>query len=326
MYFAINIDPSLREKLEQKYQFKFSDLKLLQFADGEYLAQPQLSVRGKKVYVFHSLSDPVNENLMKLLITIDALKRSSAREINLIITYLAYTRQDRRTAERTAITSKLVANLISVAGADKVTTIDLHSEQIEGFFDIPVDHLHSAPVFAEHLIKTYGKQLQDFVIVSPDFGASKRARMLSDLLSIPIVIMEKIRDQIGGISRQYVYGEVNFMNCLIFDDMIGTGGTVISAAKTLRDLGAKSVIVCATHGLFSGQALEKFEEAFKEGIISKIMVSDSIPARKKYEFIDVVNTDGLIAQVIKIYVQEQGSIAQVYEQWKSEILALKDQL
>ncbi|AFN64824.1 ribose-phosphate pyrophosphokinase [Mycoplasma wenyonii str. Massachusetts] len=320
LYFYINISENLRKNLET--YLKFSELNLFPFPDGEYFAQPKVSVRGKKVFLFHSLSHPVNDNLMKLLITIDAVKRAAAKEINLIITYLAYSRQDRKTAERAPITSKLISNLISVSGANKITTLDLHCDQIEGFFDITIDHLYAVPLFAEYLIKRYGTELQEFVIVSPDFGATKRARMLSNLLSIPIVIMEKIRSKTGEINEHTVYGDVGHKNCLIFDDIIGTGGTVILATRTLKKLGAESITICATHGLFSGEAWKLFDSAYQEGLFSEILVSDSVPLQENKEYVKVISIAKLLSQVTEVYSKGMGSLSKIYESLRGEVLQL----
>lgn len=322
LYFHINISETLKDNLEKEFKIPFSKLNLFSFPDGEYFVQPKVSVRGKKVFLLHSLSCPVNENLMKLLIAVDAIKRAAAKEINLIITYLAYSRQDRKTEERAPITSKLISNLVSVSGANKITTLDLHCDQIEGFFDITIDHLYSMPLFAEYLIRNYGSELKEFVIVSPDFGATKRARMLSNLLSIPIVIMEKIRGKKGEINEHTVYGDVGHKRCLIFDDIIGTGGTVILATKTLKKLGAKSTIICATHGLFSGKAWGLFDSAYQEDLFSEILVSDSVPLQENKDYVKVISLAKLLSRVIDIYSKGTGSLSNIYESFKSEVLQL----
>ncbi|AHC39782.1 ribose-phosphate pyrophosphokinase [Mycoplasma ovis str. Michigan] len=326
LYFYINISQSLKDNLEKKFKLTFSELNLLSFPDGEYFVQPKVSVRGKKVFILHSLSYPVNDNLMKLLISIDAIKRSAAKEINLIITYLAYSRQDRKTHERSPITSKLISNLISASGANKITTVDLHCDQIEGFFDITIDHLYSVPLFAEYLIRTYGNELKNFVIVSPDFGATKRARMLSHLLSIPMVIMEKIRNTDGEINEHNIYGDVKHKRCLIFDDIIGTGGTVILATRTLKKMGAESITICSTHGLFSGGAWKLFDSSYKEKLFSEILVSDSIPLQENREYVKVISLAKLLSQVIDVYSKGIGSLSSIYESLKSEVLQLSSKL
>ncbi|CBZ40109.1 Ribose-phosphate pyrophosphokinase [Mycoplasma suis KI3806] len=321
LYFSINLDESLKKTLEEKYKFNFSELRLFSFPDGEYFSKPTVSVRGKKVFIFHSLSSPVNDNIMKLLITVDACKRSSAKEITLLVNYLSYARQDRKTEERSAITSKLIADLISNSGATRIVTLDLHTDQIEGFFSIPIDHLYTTPLFAEYIISQYGETIKDFVIASPDFGATKKARMLSNLLSIPIVIMEKLRGKEGSIEEHNVYGEVNFKKCLILDDIIGTGGTVLKASRVLKKMGAETVIVCATHALFNGNAWSQFEQAFKEGVIEKVIVSDSVPVPRNYEFISVVSVARLLSSVIKIYEEGSGSVSKIYEDWSKKIVS-----
>ncbi|KMZ96235.1 hypothetical protein PVNG_02373 [Plasmodium vivax North Korean] len=321
--FSITISNKLKQELSERFNVKFADLDICTFPDGEYFVRPLVSVRGKKAFVFHALSHPVNENIMKLLVTIDSLKRSSAKEIHLIISYLAYARQDRKTEARSAITSRLISDLICKAGATKITLIDLHSEQIEGFFEIPLDHLYTVPIFAEYLIKNYGKNIEDFIVVSPDFGATKKSRVLSRLLGIPIVIMEKIRSQEGKIEEQHVYGDVNFKKCIILDDIIGTGGTIINASKTLKKLGAESVIVCATHGLFSGFALNKLKEAYTEGHISEVLVTDSVPLDKTLPFIKVVSLSKLISSVLQVYMRGSGSISKIYDEMRNNLFNLR---
>ncbi len=243
-----------------------------QFPDGEVLVKVEEDVRGKDCFVIQSTYSPVNEHLMELLIFVDCLKRASAKQITVVIPYFGYARQDRKDEGRTPITAKLVANLITAAGADRVLAMDLHAAQIQGFFDIPLDHLVAAPVFADY-IESIRSTLGDIVLVSPDIGNVKTANMYANLLGGDLAIIDKRRKNGSEVVSANLIGEVKNKTVLMFDDMISTGGTICSAAKLVMDNGAKEVIACATHPVMVGPALKRLKEA----PISKIIVSDTIP-------------------------------------------------
>ncbi len=265
------------------------------FADGEIYVRIKNQVRGNDVFIIQSLSAPANDRLMELLIMVDALRRASAGRINLICPYLCYSRQDRKAASREAITAKLVANLITKAGADRLLTVDLHAEQIQGFYDIPVDHFLGYPLFAKYLKRN--KLLKNAVIVSPDIGGVKRANKLADLLGLKLAIIDKIRKAHNESEVTHVVGEVDGKRCIILDDMIDTGGSICAAAAALKENGASEVIVCATHGLLSGKAKEKFDSS----CVDKIILTNSVPIdeNKLPKNVVVLSLGPLMAKIIK---------------------------
>lgn len=240
------------------------------FSNGEISVNINESVRGADVFVIQSTSAPVNNNLMELLIMIDALKRASAGRITAVIPYYGYARQDRKSKPREPITAKLVADLITTAGTDRVLTMDLHAPQIQGFFNIPVDNLYAMPIIANYFID---KNLEDVVVVSPDVGGVTRARGLAARLNAPLAIVDKRRPKANIAEVMNVIGEINNRNCIIIDDMVDTGGSIASAAKVLMQMGAKGVYVACSHPVLSGSAFERIEES----VIKELIVTDTIP-------------------------------------------------
>ncbi|MDR0826066.1 MAG: ribose-phosphate diphosphokinase, partial [Mycoplasmataceae bacterium] len=244
------------------------------FADGEIIVRPETSVRYRAITVIQSLTKPVNESLMELLITIDALKRASADAINVVIPYYAYARQDRKTLGREPITSKLVASLLERAGASRVAIIDIHSEQTQGFFDIPMDTLKATFLTVKEAIKKIN--CKNLTIVSPDYGGVKRARQIAATLNVPLAILDKRRPNPNMAEISNVLGDVKGKDCLISDDMIDTAGTMVAACKVLKDHGAKSITIAVTHGILSDPASERLTKAVKSGVVSNIYVTNSI--------------------------------------------------
>ncbi|MBI1368802.1 MAG: ribose-phosphate diphosphokinase [Planctomycetes bacterium] len=267
------------------------------FPDGEIIVKLEEDVRGRDCFVIQSTHHPVNAHLMELLIYIDCLRRASAQRITAVIPYFGYARQDRKDEGRTPITAKLVANLITAAGANRVLAIDLHAAQIQGFFDIPVDHLLAVPVFVEY-IQSIRKDLGDTVVVSPDVGNVKTANMYANLLGGDLAIIDKRRKSGSEVVSSNIIGEVKGKTVLMFDDMISTAGTVCEAAKLVMNQGAKDVIVTATHPVLVGLAMERLQDA----PISKIIVSDTIPCGQRCEKIAdklvVLSVSNLLAQAI----------------------------
>ena len=265
------------------------------FPDGEVNVQLQEDVRGKDVFVVQSTCPPVNENLMELVIIIDAVKRSSADRITAVIPYFGYARQDRREAgTRVPISAKLVANLLVAAGADRVVTMDLHCEQIQGFFDIPVDHLYAGPVFIEH----FGRMaIEDLVVVSPDVGSIRMARAYSKGLGARLATVDKRRLSAEETAVEFVIGNVAGLNAVISDDVIATGGSIAQAARLLREKGAQDIYIACSHAVLCGPAIEKLEASPIEGIY----VSDTIPITGKYEGdrVKVLSTSSLFANAIR---------------------------
>ncbi len=243
------------------------------FPDGELLVKVDEDVRGRDCYVIQSTYHPVNAHLMELLIWIDCLRRASARRVTVVIPYFGYARQDRKDEGRTPITAKLVANLITTAGADRVITLDLHAEQIQGFFDIPLDHLHAAPVIVKY-IETIRKQLGPLVLVSPDVGNVKRANRYANWLDAEMAIIDKRRKSGTEVVSANIIGDVKDKTVLMIDDMISTGGTICEAAKMVIAHGARDVIAACSHPVLVGLAMERLSEA----PISKVIVTDTIPS------------------------------------------------
>ncbi|MEA2020397.1 MAG: ribose-phosphate diphosphokinase [Patescibacteria group bacterium] len=264
----------MANKISSNLGIPLTPTQIEKFSDGETYVRIKEKVRGDDVFLIQTLGNPVNENLMELLVTIDALKRASARRINIICPYLAYSRQDRKVISREPVTAKLVANLISKAGADRVVTVDLHSDQIQGFYDIPFDHFVGYPQFANYL---KDEDYEDMVIAAPDTGAMKRCRKMAGLLLVPLVVLDKRRVGHNQSEVVRVIGDVENKLVVIVDDIIDTGGTITNAAKVLKQAGAKDIIICATHALLSGSAVGRLEIS----PISKILLLDTVPLSEK---------------------------------------------
>lgn len=271
--FTGNAHPELAEKIASIMGKPLGKCDVAQFSDGEISLNLWESVRGVDIYIVQPTCDPVNDNLMELLIMIDAMKRASAGRINAVIPYYGYARQDRKAKARDPITSKLVANLIVAAGADRVVTMDLHANQIQGYFDIPVDHLIGMPILAKYFKE---KNLDDVVVVSPDHGSVTRARNMAEYLDCPIAIVDKRRPEPNKSDIMNIIGNIDGKNCIILDDMIDTAGTICNAAAAIKDLGAKEVYSCATHAVLSGPAIKRLEES----VIKEVVLLDTIPIDK----------------------------------------------
>lgn len=275
--FAGNACPALAQKIAAKLNLQMGQIEVGRFSDGEINIHIMESVRGCDVFVIQSTSSPVNDNLMELLIIIDALRRASAGRITAVMPYFGYARQDRKARARDPITAKLVADLITSAGADRVLTMDLHASQLQGFFDIPVDHLLGTPVLCNELLKSEILK-NDFVVVSPDMGSVARARAMAQKMHAPLAIVDKRRPKPNAVEIMNIIGDVKGKACLLVDDMIDTGGTICQAAQALMDSGATEVHACCTHAVLSGQAVEKLENS----VIKTITVLDTIE-RKNLE-------------------------------------------
>ncbi|MEN2997951.1 MAG: ribose-phosphate pyrophosphokinase [Brevinematia bacterium] len=265
-------NPGLARKIAQYLGLELGKALVTEFSDGEIFVKIEESIRGSDAFVIQSTCNPSNQNLMELLIMIDALRRASAERITAVIPYFGYARQDRKAEPRVPITAKLVANLIATAGANRVLAMDLHADQIQGFFDIPVDHLYAFPVFIEYL-RGYYENISDFVVVSPDTGGVRRARALASFLDLNIAIIDKRRTEYNVAEVMNLVGDVRGKNAVIIDDIIDTGGTVAKASRKLKEEGAKKVIVMATHPVLSGDAKSKLSEE----AIDEIVVTDTIP-------------------------------------------------
>lgn len=311
--FTLNSNRPLAEEIAEHIGVPLGKCTVSHFSDGETQINIEESVRGRDVFVIQSTSEPVNDNLMELLIFVDALKRASAKTINIVLPYYGYARQDRKTRGREPITAKLVANLIAVAGADRVVTMDLHAGQIQGYFDIPVDHFTAIRLLSETFKDmAYGKS-DEFVVVSPDLGGVVRARSFADYLKLGIAIIEKRRPRPNVSEVMNVIGDFEGKNCILVDDMIDTGGTIINAAHHLLDNGAKDVYIAATHGVLSGNAVEKLENSrVKELVITDTI---SLSSKKETSKIKQVSIAPLLAEAIK-RINTYKSISGLFEDGK----------
>ena len=307
--FAGSSSKQLAEKIAKYLEIELTSVQIIKFADGETFVKSNESVRGDKVFIVQSTSNPVNESIMELLIFIDALRRSSAKEIVAVVPYYGYARQDRKASPREPITSKLVANLLTVAGATRVVTMDLHARQIQGFFDIPVDHMEALPILAKHFIK-YGFSPEETVVVSPDVGGVKRARSLAKWLHTPLAIIDKRRAKANVSEVMNIIGDVKGKKAILIDDMIDTAGTICNAAAALKEKGAIEVYGCATHAIFSGPAVDRL----KESAFSEIVVTDTVelPEDKIFDKLRVLSTSKMFAETIKRVVVSEA-ISDLFE-------------
>lgn len=307
--FALNSNRPLAEKIANEVGVELGKLSVDQFSDGEIRINIEESIRGDHVYIVQSTSSPVNDNLMELLIMIDALKRASAKTINLVIPYYGYARQDRKARSREPITAKLVANMITAAGADRILTLDLHASQIQGFFDLPVDHLMGAPLLANYFLN-HDIANDDVVVVSPDHGGVTRARKLAEFLKAPIAIIDKRRPKANVAEVMNIIGNVEGKKCILIDDMIDTAGTITLAAGALAEAGATEVYACCTHPVLSGPALQRIQDS----AIKQLIVTDSIylPEDRKCEKIVEISVGVLMGDAIK-RIHENKSVSPLFE-------------
>ena len=291
-----NSNKQLSSKISKNLKNKLVNTSIRKFADGEIYIEINENIRGNSIFIIQSVSSPANDNLMELLLCIDALKRSSAKNITAVIPYFGYARQDRKVVPRTSISAKLVSNLITNAGADRVVTVDLHAGQIQGFFDIPVDNLFATPIFAKHIKRKI--KSNNIICVAPDVGGVERARALGKKLDVGLAIVDKRRPSPGKSQVMNVIGNVKNKICILTDDIIDSGGTIVNAADALLKRGAKEVHVYATHGVFSGDAVKKI----KSSKIKNLVITDSIDSSdklKKVRNIEVLSISILLAEAIK---------------------------
>lgn len=305
--FTCNANPELSKEIVEIIGIPLGDSEVIHFSDGEIQVRLNESVRGADVFVIQPTSAPVNEHLMELLIMVDALKRASAKSINVVMPYYGYARQDRKARARDPITAKLVANLIETAGAHRMISMDLHATQIQGFFDIPVDHLIGVPILADYFSK---KNLEDIVIVSPDHGGVTRARKLAERLEAPIAIIDKRRPEPNVSEVMNIVGKVEGKTAIIIDDIIDTAGTVTLGAEALIEAGAKEVYVTCTHPVLSGPAIERIQNSK----IKELVVTNTIPLKpeKRIDKIKVLSVAPLIGEAI-IRVHEELSVSKLFD-------------
>jgi ribose-phosphate pyrophosphokinase len=306
--FCGNSNPALATEICENLGLTLGAAKVRNFSDGEIMVEIGENVRGRDVYIVQSTCSPTNNNLMELLIMMDALKRASAAKITAVIPYYGYARQDRKAAPRTPITSKLVADLITTAGADRVVTIDLHAGQIQGFFNIPVDNLYAAPVILDHLKRNFPQD--DVVMVSPDAGGTERARAFAKRLGCTLAVIDKRRTAPNVAEVMHLIGDVRGKVAILLDDMIDTAGTLTHGAKALKEHGAKAIYACATHAVLSGPAIDRINDSE----IEKVVITNTIPLGEKAhltEKITVLSVAELLAEAIR-RIHEDESVSSLF--------------
>ena len=308
--FALSSNQELAEKVAKEIGIGLGKATITTYSDGETEVKINESVRGEHVFVLQSTSAPVNENLMELLIMMDTLRRASAASINIVMPYYGYARQDRKARAREPITSKLVANMLQIAGADRLITFDLHAPQIQGFFNIPVDHLMGSPLIADYFKRHFVAAGDDVVVVSPDHGGVGRARKLAAFLKTPLAIIDKRRPKANVAEIMNIIGDVKGKKCILIDDMIDTAGTITLAANALKELGATEVYASCTHAVLSGPAIERIDNS----AITKLVVLDTIqiPKERKSDKLVQLSIAGLLADAI-IRIHEQRPLSPLYE-------------
>jgi ribose-phosphate pyrophosphokinase len=307
---SANSNRTLAQAIGDYLDMPLTKARVQRFADNEIFVTIDENVRGEDVFIIQSTSYPANDNLMELLICIDALTRASAKRITAVIPYFGYARQDRKTGGRTPISAKLVANLITRAGAHRVLTMDLHAGQIQGFFDIPTDNLVAIPFMAKDILANY-KNAGDLMIVSPDVGGVVRARSLADRLGADLAIVDKRRPRAGESEVMNIIGDVTGRNCILFDDIVDSGGTLVNAAKALMDRGASSVSAYISHGVLSGAAMERVEKS----VLKELVITDSIEATAAIRANDKVRIVGvapLIGEAIRRIANEE-SVSKLFD-------------
>ena len=308
--FCGNANQPLAAEICQMMGTKLGESEVKSFADGEVSVSLYETVRGSDVFVVQSTCKPVNDNLMELLVMIDALRRASAGRITAVIPYFGYARQDRKAKARDPISAKLVANMITAAGADRVLTMDLHASQIQGFFDIPVDNLLGNPIFVDYYAKKFGDKCEDMMVVSPDVGSVARARAFAQKLHMQLAIVDKRRQKANSSEVMNIIGDVTDKHVILLDDMVDTGGSLCGAAKALVEVGgAKSVTACASHGVLSGPAIQRIEDS----VLDEVIFLDTIPARPEVKCakIKYLSVAEMFAEAIE-RIYEEISVSKLF--------------
>jgi ribose-phosphate pyrophosphokinase len=311
--FTGNANPALAEKIADELGVKLGCITVRQFSDGEISVKIEESARGLDVFLLQPTCHPVNDNMMELLIMIDAFRRASARRITVVLPYYGYARQDKKIKPREPVTARLIANLISGAGANRVLCVDLHAGQIQGFFDVPVDHLYAGPLIADELISR-GMFDGDTVVVSPDVGGVARARALAEHLGSPIAIIAKRRPEANKVEIMEIIGDVAGKVCVMIDDMIDTGGSIVQGAKALMERGAREVHACCTHGVLSGDAIDRVNGS----VLRSLLITDTIPLppHKRSDKIQIISVAALLADAIG-RIHADDSVSELFQHYGS---------
>ncbi|PPR17026.1 MAG: Ribose-phosphate pyrophosphokinase [Alphaproteobacteria bacterium MarineAlpha9_Bin3] len=304
-----NSNPILANQISNELKVKIIDVTVTRFSDQEVFVEINENIRGKNIFLIQSTSMPANDHIMELLITIDALKRASANTVTAVIPYFGYARQDRKVGPRTPISAKLIADILTTAGIDRLLTIDLHAGQIQGFFDIPVDNLYAAPVITKDILENYKNK--DLVVISPDVGGVVRARGIAKRINGDLAIVDKRRDKANESEVMNIIGDINNRDCIIVDDIVDTAGTLCNAAEALINAGAKSVSAYITHGVLSGPAIERI----KNSKLNELVITDSIAPSKLIldaSNIRILNLAPLIAEAIR-RISSDSSVSSLFD-------------
>ena len=312
--FSLTSNKELVKEICEFLKIIEGEINIEHFADGEVLVVPKESVRGKKVFIIQSTCNPVNDRLMELLVCVDAVKRASAKEIAVIVPYYGYARQDRKAAARQPITAKLVADLLMTAGINRIITVDLHAQQIQGFFDIATDDLTFIPLIGSYFEDKFNIN-DEIVVVSPDHGGTVRARSLAEILHAPIAIIDKRRPRPNVVEVNNVIGDVKDKICIVVDDICDTGGSLVAGVNLLKEYGAKEIYTCVTHGVFSKDALDKIDKS----PIKEMIISNTIPLSKetldKYKKIKVLSIGEMLASIISNIAKDK-SVSKIFDMYK----------
>lgn len=305
-------NPKLARDIADVLGVQLGNMRISRFSDGEIWVQIDESVRGADCFIIQSGCCPVNDSIMELLIVLDALRRAAARRINVVMPYFSYARQDKKVKPREPITAKLLSNLITWSGASRIMTIDLHAGQIQGFFDLPVDHLYAAPIIAEYL-REHVTPTNDAVVVSPDVGGVGRARALAEALGKPLAIITKRRPEPNRAEVMELIGDIEGKTCIIVDDMIDTGGSIVLGAKALIDRGAKEIYACCTHPVFSDEAVKKLDES----PIKSVIITDTIPVspEKQSPKLVTLSVAPLLADAI-MRTHNEKSVSELFDNYR----------
>jgi ribose-phosphate pyrophosphokinase len=313
MLFAGNANKVLGQRVADYLGIELGRMTSTQFSDGELRVMVDQSARGKEVFIIQPTCAPANDTLMELLIMLDAFRRASAMKINVVMPYYGYARQDKKIKPREPVTARLVADLIENGGATRVVAVDLHAEQIQGFFNIPVDHLYGGPIIGRYLIEQGYREDEDVVVVSPDVGGVGRARSLAEMLHSPLAILAKRRPEPNKVDIVEIIGEAEGKRCIMIDDMIDTGGSVVHGAEALLKSGAIEVMACATHAVFSGDASQKLQNS----VLSRVVAMDTvpIPANKQFDKLTVLPVAPLLGEAIK-RIHLNRSVSTLFDDWR----------
>ncbi len=310
--FSGNAHPELAEKIGEYLGVALGHLTCKTFSDGETQVQVNESARGMDVFLLQPTCSPANENIMELLIMLDAFRRASARRVTVVLSYYGYARQDKKIKPREPVTARLIADLITMAGANRILTVDLHAEQIQGFFNVPVDHLYMGPVIGRYLLDE-GYDEQDVVVVSPDVGGVQRARSLAEILGKPLAIIAKRRPEPGKVDIMEIIGDVKGKLAIMIDDIIDTAGSVMQGAEALLKRGAREIVVTGTHAVFSGNAAINLQE----GPVKRVIVTDTIPIdnRKRFPKLTILPCAPVLGEAIRRIHLDQ-SISTMFDSWR----------